>query len=194
MFSDSPPTPEDVAAWKADAALREAHYAAIGRVAANWAYLEYEIDRHCIELGGLTLGPAACLTAQIAGPGRKLDAYIAIADLYGLSSAHAKLLHKFAKDAQGVAERRNRTVHDPWFLVAADTQARRFEVTAKRHLVFDLVHHPTPKVSQLASDIEALTERFGSLAKEVRDARDARWHRNALADALSDTAPGEAPQ
>lgn len=173
MFSDSPPTPEDVAAWKADQLERQAHYAAIGRVAANWTYFEYEIDHQSIALAGFSPPLAACLTAQISGHGRKLDAYIALADLRDPLPAHMSALHKLAMDAKKLSIRRNRVVHDPWFMVAASTQARRFEISASKKLIYELVHYPTPKVERLAEEIGALTRRFCTLAIEIQSARDA---------------------
>jgi hypothetical protein len=54
-----------------------------------------------------------CLTAQIGGSARKLDAYIAIARLRGADKFMGEL-DALAKATTALSERRNRVVHDPW--------------------------------------------------------------------------------
>ena len=55
------------------------HYAMIGMIAAEWAYFESLIDRYTQRLAGIDDHVGTCLTSQIAGHARKLDAYIALA-------------------------------------------------------------------------------------------------------------------
>jgi len=99
--------------------------------------------------------------------GKKLDAYIALANLFGVSKKTNVALHEFAKDATGLSEQRNRAVHDPWLLISPKTKAHRFEVTARRKLRAELVPMPTGDVESLAENIDKLTARFETLARQI---------------------------
>ena len=92
--------------------LSSEHYAAIGRVAVEWAIFESNIDLSAIRLAKINHEAGICFTAQITGSGRKLDAYIAIAQWRGATKKTMGKLHELAKDSTGLAERRNKIVHD----------------------------------------------------------------------------------
>jgi hypothetical protein len=115
---------------KAEHRLAALHHAAIGSVASSWAIFELLIDAKALELADIEVTAGLCFTAQISGSARKLDAYIAIARLRGAGS-FAGELDAFAKDTTGLAERRNRIVHDPWQIFGAPF---RTEITARRKL------------------------------------------------------------
>lgn len=172
MFEDDSP-PAGLAAAAVKAAEREAHYAAIGRVAANWAFLEQEIDDQTVKIGAIPKLQALCLTAQVIGPARKLDALFAVANLYEPPKKLMRELETVAKEITSVAERRNRVVHDPWLLISPKERAFRFEKSARRKLKADLVHYPTRKVAKLAEEIDALTERLSKAAREITAHADA---------------------
>jgi hypothetical protein len=54
------------------------HYAAVGRVAARWAVLEHEIQEVIWDLAGLDDLTGTCITSQIGGSGRLMDALLAL--------------------------------------------------------------------------------------------------------------------
>jgi hypothetical protein len=141
------------------------HYAAIGRVAAEWSALESNLDFSALRLGKINHEAGVCLTAQVAGSGRKLDAYIAIAQLRGAKKVMIAKLHEFAKDTKGLAEQRNRVVHDPW---QGSQNPHRLEATARGKLKLEFVHVPTAAVLELSQKISVLAERFFHLNEEVR--------------------------
>jgi hypothetical protein len=151
--------------WPSDHSneLTHAHYAAIGRVASEWAAFETTIDSRAIALAGLSPELAVCFTAQIAGWTRKLDAYISIARLCGMVKAQSKL-NIFAKDTQGLAEQRNRIVHDPW---VGTTRPHRLEATARKKLRLEFIEMPTAEVSAFASKITEHINRLDDLADEI---------------------------
>jgi hypothetical protein len=95
----------------------DAHFAAAGRIASLWAEFELQIDAAAIKLARVAIEPGLCPTSQVIGPARKLDAYIALAELrINQSKLWRKIresLYEFAKDSAILAERRNRIVHDP---------------------------------------------------------------------------------
>ncbi|MDX2143413.1 MAG: hypothetical protein SFV19_08665 [Rhodospirillaceae bacterium] len=141
------------------------HYAAIGHVAAAWAYFEAVVDEWTLKLANIPTKRGICLTAQIAGSARKLDAFIALACLKDIGKLAGKL-QKFSQNTVGLAERRNRVVHDPW-----DTtdilEPSRIEATARKKLRLGRVRVPTKVVLDLAIEVDEHRESFEALASEV---------------------------
>jgi hypothetical protein len=129
------------------------HLALIGLVAATWAQFEADLDTYTIGLGRIPAWPGRCLAAQVIGPARKLDAYIAIARRQGADRFMGEL-EKFAKATTRLAERRNRVVHDPRLKIGAGT-ASRLESTARRRLRYELVGVPLDEMEALVREIRA---------------------------------------
>lgn len=129
------------------------HYAAIGSAASEWAWLEQWIDFKTLELGKIPVGTGLCLTAPIAGAGRKLDAYIALARHLGAQKS-LKQLNEFAKTLTSLGERRNRIVHDPWIVNRKERAAGRLEATARKSLRFIIVPVTAAEIAKLSVEIE----------------------------------------
>lgn len=143
------------------------HFSAIGLVASEWAGLEVVIDRATVQIARIPQQVGFCLTAQIAGIGRKLDAYIAIVR-HRVGDGFLRELKKFKNDATGLAEPRNRVVHDPWiFHLDSGT---RHEITAKGELRNRYVEVPTADIEKLHNNIYALSRRFKDLHNRIRQA------------------------
>jgi hypothetical protein len=142
------------------------HYAAIGKVATKWAALEAEIDIRTVLLAGFDADTGACLTAQIAGPARKLDAYIALARLRGASDDTMKKLGKFLEQTFSIGEKRNRIVHDQWYVFPSGP-AIRFEITARKKLIMRHEKHTTEDINQTIAAIAALIDRLDAIDKLV---------------------------
>jgi hypothetical protein len=77
------PMPDDASSKAQPGDLSKEHYAAIGRVAVEWSDLEFMIDIATLRLAKIKHQMGVCLTAQIAGSGRKLDAYMSLAQFRG---------------------------------------------------------------------------------------------------------------
>jgi hypothetical protein len=142
------------------------HYAAIGRVAANWAFLESAVDIWSMKLAGVHARAGLCFTSQIAGIKRKLDAFIALSRLRNLPGDTVDKLCKFADQAQGQSERRNRIVHDVWIFEHPSTPARH-AITAQRKLLVQEIPMSTEEVLVFADSIFNLVDRLDDLANIV---------------------------
>jgi hypothetical protein len=162
--TDTPTILEEVLVARDSA--RNNHYAAIGMVAANWAYFEAVVDDWAIRLAGTASEIGICFTAQIGGSRAKLDALISLAGLRGTNARLMAELHDFAKDTQPLSVRRNRHVHDVWFLDEPDTP-RRLEVTAKKTLRLLYIDVPTDRLLQLAAEISRHTGRLDDLGERI---------------------------
>jgi hypothetical protein len=142
------------------------HYAAIGRVAAAWSYLEASVDTASIRLAGVDSDVGVCLTSQIAGIGRKLDAYIALSRLRKLPSELIDRLNKFSQKAAGLGEKRNRFVHDIWFFNHPGPP-ERLEATARKLLRFEYIPTKTDDIVRFAWELGDLNGDFDVLSQAV---------------------------
>jgi hypothetical protein len=142
------------------------HLSAIGRVAAAWSTFEAVVDTGCIRLAGLAAESGVCLTSQIAGIIRKLDAYVALARLRTLPDELVKTLNKFHEKARGVGEKRNRLVHDVWYF-NQHGPPERLEATAKRLLRLEYIPTKIEEVMNVALEINNLTGEFEVLNQAV---------------------------
>jgi hypothetical protein len=150
-----------------DAKYRAMHdlYAAVGAVASAWSAFEAQIDLAALRLARITTEAALCFTAQIAGSGRKMDAYIAVAR-FG-ETRHSKEIEDFAKRTAALAERRNRVVHDTW-IVGSPADIGRFEITARKKLRSLLVPVTIPDVRKCYADIVDHTSAFNELTVKIQ--------------------------
>ena len=151
------------------------HYKAIGQVAISWSFMELIIDAQTWKYAELDETLGACLTAQIAGSGRKLDALFALIRCrFKPSDKLEGRFNKFSEATTGLAERRNRVIHDPWIKFAKDDKSRRIQITAKKRLVFDTVEHPTQDIFKLGKDIHRHADAFKAIM-EAADLELAAW-------------------
>jgi hypothetical protein len=163
--SGVPADPAVIAAMRAQQkGLR--HYTAIGLVAGHWSYFEAAIDAACVELAGINDHVGVCFTAQIAGSGRKLDAYISLARLRGIPKKLIAELCDFAKDSSGLAEQRNRIVHDVWIFPDPDKPERK-EATAKKLARLERIPTSTEDLFNFATKIFEHRNRFDALVNRV---------------------------
>ena len=149
-----------------DARVSNKHYSAIGQVAAAWGYFEAIIDTWIGALFDRPFQMVACLTAQLIGHRSRIEAFIALVRVLGSRSKWNDDLEAFAKRVTGVAELRNRTVHDLWDLNNPSKPTRR-EVTAKRTLRVADVHVSTKELLSLTKTIYALASDFDNMASSI---------------------------
>ena len=128
------------------------HLAAVGSVAGDWALLETHLDSLALELANIDDPAGLCFTAQISGWARKLDAYLAVARLRGAKRSVGTPFDAFAKAISGLAEQRNRVVHDPW-LLEDGIPPQRLEISARKKLRSQMVTASTDEIIELSAHI-----------------------------------------
>jgi hypothetical protein len=173
LLESVPPTPEDVLMeMEANRAVHK-HYSAIGRVAAVWSFSESLIDTQSLLLAKVNWNAGVCFTSQIAGSGRKLDAYISLARLLKIVPQETiKQLNEFSQRTTSLAERRNRIVHDVWYFNHPDPP-ERLEATAKRLLRLELVPTTTQELLDFSGKIIDHSNAFDALSKRIQALPDA---------------------
>ncbi len=169
LLKSLPPTDPRVLREITAAQLGNIHYAAIGRVAAAGALFESTVDQHLFEIAGLGIEAGICFTGQMIGPRPRIDAFIALVRLKGLNGRKwNEKLEEIAKGATGLAEQRNRAVHDVWD-VSHPEKPQRIEATARRTVRSTLVHVPTTELLDLEVAILRFGERFDEMAYQITD-------------------------
>ncbi len=131
--------------------LPDEHYTAIGKVASIWSVFETLLDVTIWTLTKIETDQGACLTAQIAGSARKLDAIISLLKLRPDGAGKIKPINKIAEATRGLAERRNRVVHDPW--LHDEGKLFRLEATARKTLKFGSFAVDPSEIGKLQSDM-----------------------------------------
>jgi hypothetical protein len=167
LLDQAPPTPPEVIQRMQAGDAEHNHYAAIGRVAAAWAHFEALVDIYSTELAQIDAKTGLCFTTQIAGSGRKLDAYISLARLSrDLPEKLIKELNIFAKDTRGLSEQRNRIVHDLWFF-NHPAEPERLEASAKKLLRFEYIPTSTEALLKFSTQIDNHAEKFVELTDRI---------------------------
>ena len=133
--------------------VSSAYREAIGEIAILWSLFEATVDMGTLHFGNIPLVRGFCLTSQISGIGRKLDAFISMAKLEPIPKHILTEFNKFSKKARGIAEMRNRIIHDPW-LTADSGALNRLEITARQELRLKLI--PT-ELNELQDFIQSIS-------------------------------------
>jgi hypothetical protein len=141
----------------------ETHYAAVGKLASNWAEFEHRIQWAIWNIAGLDNLTGACITAQIGNSGRLIDAMIALLRLKGATESSITSLNKFAARVGDKQRQRNRIVHDPWSFKIPNGEAVRGELSASREVISTFVPHSTKEVEDFADGISALVGELETL-------------------------------
>jgi len=141
----------------------------LGYVAGLWAALEYEINGSIWELANVAEDVGACLTFYVPSIGSRMRVYAALAHLRAVSPQVYGKINSFSSDAENTSRKRNRFVHDPYFITGEETVLRRLHVTADRKLDFSLKPAPVDAINALYEEIDKLMSRFRALHAEVID-------------------------
>jgi hypothetical protein len=143
----------------------KAHYSAVGRVALYWTRFESEIARTVRMLAGIDNKYGECLTAQVANTARMLDALAALVELRAPGIATQKSFKKHLDNIQGLAERRNRVVHDIWTFDPG--KSTRWQTSVRRIHKSEPIEMTTAEVETLASQIDEMSLEFMVFSREL---------------------------
>ena len=136
------------------------HYIAIGKVAANWAALEMLINSAIWQIAEIPDHLGACVTSQIYTFDGRMKALISILGVRGDFDDVVRNLNKFHEKSRAFAQRRHRTVHDPWVGDLKSGVPQRLEVTADKRLVSGYKPISTRDLTDLADGIAQRSPHF----------------------------------
>jgi hypothetical protein len=168
FLSSIPPTDPAIIERMKETIIENRHYAAMGRIASYWSQFEAEVDLASIRLAKVHIRNGLCFTSQIAGIGRKLDAYISLARLRepNFPNGLVKKLCQFAESATGLSEQRNRVIHDIWQFNHPSVPERQ-EMTARKKFKIASIPTDTTELLELASKIDDFRTKFDELSDLV---------------------------
>lgn len=137
----------------------------IGMVAAHWSMLERSIDFAIWEFSELHPKIGACLTAQIQSVRQKLVTLETLVDLRGQEQKEdvIKKIRRLQQEAELPSRRRNRVVHNPFYMNPDDKSISIWRLTADRKLIFDDEVLTEKELEDLINDITRLMNRFSGI-------------------------------
>jgi len=147
--------------------IPDSHLAATGHVANMIATLELQIDLGIWELVGAPQQLIACVTGQFVSVHPRLNAFIGLAELLGASDDTLKALRAFHGEMGGLAEKRNRLVHDPRMMNQRTGKVGRLQITAKPKPHFGFISETDEEVNDVGNQIGAKISEFVALRDKV---------------------------
>ena len=116
-------------------------YSLVGRVASAWAHLEHALDLIIWDLSEIDPQRTACITAQMLGAGPRYKAVYSL--LQQRNTDEFRQLGEEAKELMNKtfdhSEKRNRIIHDPWYVTnAKPAQFRAMPTKDPRFGVFEI--------------------------------------------------------
>jgi hypothetical protein len=148
-------------------------YYLVGRVSAEWARYEHALDRLIWCLAGTISSRAACLTAQFVGATPRFHALIAQLHLrQGIEPEFGRYqprVQKMMNDTYEPQERRNRIVHDAWFLDTNTDAPGQYRSWPRKDLRFGINPVDWDYVNEAIILIERLACRAEQLFDEINN-------------------------
>ena len=135
-------------------------YSLVGRVAAEWALYEHNLDKIIWSLAGLNSVQGACITAQMMGAMPRLNAIKAQLTLRAaLDPAFAKHLtrvNKLTGHTRDPQEDRNRIIHDVWLSDDASQATAQFRAWPRNQLEYGIRDVDITKINNTLTAIGKL--------------------------------------
>lgn len=147
----------------------------VGRIACEWSHLEWMLDRVIFELASIDQRMGACITGQMMGVWPRLSAIEALAVARQEQTEHfgeiRTLTKKLAKDCRPVSEKRNRIVHDPWYVEANSNASGRYRSAARSEkFQYGIKDEDDQDLQRTLLEIESLSEQANCLYSKTLDA------------------------
>jgi hypothetical protein len=147
----------------------EEHYAALGKLTANWAALEAHIASAIWQISEIPDAIGASITSQIYTLEGKMKALQAILRIRNFDDIASKLNVFWDKKLRSLSEFRNRRIHDPVFFLEGGFVAR-LEITANKRLKLG---YESESLEEMAARIDGIADAIDEFAKIIRPALDA---------------------
>jgi hypothetical protein len=142
----------------------------IGQIASDWAAVEHLLDLIIWQLAKLDEETGACITAQVMGSFPRMLTIIALCERRGLDASILNQARDLVGKMKGPQDRRNRILHDAWFVEANSGQTEQFKSMAKEELLYGF--HPVDEayVRETLAKIGRRIEMAGKLRNAIMDA------------------------
>jgi hypothetical protein len=140
-------------------------YSYIGQVASDWASVEQIFDLIIADLAGIERHVSACVTAQMMGVYPRCRAIIALLTVRERRSGTSmkKLIDTTTRllgASNGPGEKRNRIVHDAWYVFSGSDRTGQFKSMPHKDLRYGI--HPVDR-----KDLETALAEIADFKKRV---------------------------
>lgn len=146
----------------------ETYYTLIGKIITNWAMLEARLASAIWRIAEIPDAYGASITSQIYTLDGKVKALQAILRERGYDSVAEKLGTIIRDDVKGLADIRNRIVHDP-VRFKEDGCLYRLEIAADRRLSFGYKKVDLEKLRRVVDHIDAADDKIFAALKPALD-------------------------
>ena len=145
-------------------------YTKVGTVAHQWSILEHFLDITIWHLLGTDHILGACLTAQIGGLHNRVEAIKTLIAVRGLDPKFINKFEEFSNKCRDPQERRNRIVHDPWYLDLKTMTPAQWKSLPRKDLHYGMKHIDEAYVAETIEMIPKCSARARELNEAVYDA------------------------
>jgi hypothetical protein len=130
----------------------------VNRNGIIWVLIDTDTDR------------GACVTAQIQGWVGKLNAIYSLASLLGVDKKVLKNIEKYTHKTNGIAQYRNRIVHDPWMMGLESQLHYRLEIswTSDKKFTFEHKPHTFDDLTTIIKKLDAHSKQLWTLWEEIK--------------------------
>lgn len=141
----------------------------VANVANDWANLEYYINESIWILADVVPAFGACITSQLVSLTSRLTALLALLKVRKAPQKLIDQVNKFAEDARGPTELRNRIIHDMWLIDNRNPgQMGQMQVSAQKKLVFKIKERKLSEVQHERETIVQCRQKAWVIRKEIR--------------------------
>jgi hypothetical protein len=147
--------------------IPDTRLAAIGHVANMMANLDLQIDIGIWTLIGAPQQLSACVTAQLFSAIPRMKAFTGLAEILGASGDSIKRLKTISGQISGLAEDRNRMVHDPRMIKKSTGAVERLQITAKPNVHFGFIPENDEEVNNKGNEIGNKVREFMALRDAI---------------------------
>lgn len=149
-------------------------YPLIGRIVAEWARLEHELDLIIWELAETDRAVNSCMTAQIGSYAARFEVISALAEFRKRrNKAMEKRISALKGKIGSLAKERARYIHDAWFIQSSgdgpnDTnEAGQFSNFSVTHKKFGFLPITEEKLRRFTQDIRQCAEKLSTLRTDL---------------------------
>lgn len=145
-------------------------YSLVGRVASDWAHVEHLFDEMIWRLVGTDDIRGACVTAQMTGVYPRCKAIVALLTILGrrrnFDVEHlVKKTNELMQKSSGPGDKRNRIVHDPWYIYTEIDTTAQFKAVPQKDYRYGV--HPVDE-TELKTTLEEI-KNYGERVTKLRD-------------------------
>ena len=148
-------------------------YSYVGQIASGWAHVEHTFDLIIWELAKIDPENGACITAQMMSVYSRCRAIVALLTLYGKKTSRnteslATKAIELSNRANGPGEKRNRAVHDPWYVYTGSDKTGQFRAMPPKDLRFGVAPVDKAELEATLIEIKKFSERVIAFRHDIQ--------------------------